>query len=79
VRVPGRGAALLRAADERGEPFDLVLLDAGINGLGETFSGCQAVLHGLRQVPRCILLPVGDDSRAREAARAKGLACWPSR
>ncbi len=69
--------ALLRAADERGEPFDLVLLDAGINGLGEALSGCQAALHGLRQAPRCILMPVGDDSRAREAARAKGAGVLP--
>ena len=65
---------LLKAADAGSEPFELVLLDAGINGLDDALVDCQAVLHGLTHVPRCILLPVGDDSRARERARAKGAA-----
>ncbi len=66
--------ALLKAADAGSEPFELVLLDAGINGLDDAFVDCQAVLHGLTHVPRCILLPVGDDSRARERAWARGVA-----
>ncbi|KAB2968565.1 PAS domain S-box protein [Zoogloea sp.] len=69
--------ALVAAADQEPDPFQVVLLDADLPGQDGYETAAQIAAQGLTTPPRCILLTLGETSAGREVESAGALRHGP--
>jgi len=80
--VDSGAAALIEVqrAQRSGDPYDLLLIDAGMPGIDGFETASRVARLPLKTPPRCIVLTIGDDPAQKELARdsaAAGLLAKP--